>query len=148
MDEFSLWRWIILYCLIAFLCIIAVVIVALRPKGLSKRRQSSGSAQDEGMRQSPNALRLTRHAVAVCLVLLAQSPAMIRANGFLLSWLAGSIFALGVATLLTGLYFLFFTAHAKRNFVKVFSVSAWFIVICLLLGQWIPLLRIGWANLV
>jgi hypothetical protein len=85
---------------------------------------------------TPRTLRLARHIVAMAIVLLAQSPAMISANGFLVSWLGSLIFILLCSAVVSALYYLYFTLHAQAHIVTFVVSCAWLLTALYLFGQW------------
>lgn len=82
-------------------------------------------------------IRYARHLVGIAMLMLA-SPEVVLYGGGVDGWVSLVVILVLIAFALAGLYALFFTKRAKRNWPSSLFRVAWTLTVLYLLGSWSP----------
>jgi hypothetical protein len=83
-----------------------------------------------------NKIVLARHIVGPAIVLMFMNPAFYADTSFWLAWVIVVLIVDGIAAVITGLAWLFFTKKEQGKAQQSFIASMWAVTFFELFGQW------------
>jgi len=146
MGTFTVWHWLVVL-------VIGGIIYAKYRSAQSKSVardtfQTATTLRNDSQRDQTTILNersagvntkvvFARHIVGIVILLLIQPLSTYKVSGFLETWLVTIVLVFGVAGIVTGLAWLFFTRQETGKSARTFLNTSWIVAALILLGRWL-----------